>query len=133
MKQDAPKKPTVKFSSEMSDDEKQQLLIEAEHNYQRAQDEHVRNVALEMTQAKELEVQHAKDGLKNAIMEIVQNKVNDDEEDDVKRNPLPNSLITKMHYDRIVKTKNLVLLNERRRVKRLVKKKINQLRRRRNV
>ena len=87
----------------MSDEEKQQLYMQAEQDFQQAQDEHIRNIALAMSQARDQEVDQAKAGLKNAIMEIIQNKVDGD--DPSKKNPLPNSLMTRMHYDRIVSAK----------------------------
>ena len=57
---------------------------------------------MQWQRAREDEIQQGKFGLKNAIMEILQNS-NEQEEGG---NPLPNSLITKMHYDRLKKKNN---------------------------
>ena len=103
MKEEAPKKKKPTITSDMSDEEKQQLYMQAEQDFQQVQDEHIRNVALAMSQARDQEVEQAKAGLKNAIMEIIQNKVDGD--DPSKKNPLPKSLMTRMHYDRIISTK----------------------------
>ena len=94
---EAPKKKKPTTTSDTTDEEKQQLYMQAEQDFQQAKDEHIRNVALAMSQARDQEVEQAKAGLKNAITEIIQNKVDGD--DPTKKNPLPNSLMTRMHYD----------------------------------
>ena len=102
LKSEAPKKPKVSFAPGDNEDEKERVRQEAEKQFERARNEHIRNVAHAMQRAREDEIQQGKFGLKNAIMEILQNS-NEQEEGG---NPLPNSLITKMHYDRLKKKNN---------------------------
>ena len=102
LKSEAPKKSKVSFAPGDNEDEKERVRQEAEKQFERARNEHIRNVAHAMQRAREDEIQQGKFGLKNAIMEILQNS-NEQEEGG---NPLPNSLITKMHYDRLKKKNN---------------------------
>ena len=99
LKSEAPKKPKVSFAPGTinNEEEKERLRQEAEKQFERARDEHIRNVAHAMERAREDEIQQGKFGLKNAIMEILQNRKEEG------GNPLPNSLMTKMHYDQLKK------------------------------
>ena len=99
LKNEAPKKAKVSFAPGDNEEEKERLRQEAEKQFERARDQHIRNIAHAMERARQDEIQQGKFGLKNAIMEILQNK-------EEGGNPLPNSLITKMHYDRLKKKTN---------------------------
>ena len=101
LKSEAPKKPKVSFAPGDNEEEKERVRQEAEKQFERARNEHIRNVAHAMQRARQDEIQQGKFGLKNAIMEILQNSNKEEG-----GNPLPNSLMTKMHYDRLKKKNN---------------------------
>eukprot|EP00112_Aurelia_sp_Birch-Aquarium-sp1_P015904 Seg3562.8 transcript_id=Seg3562.8/GoldUCD/mRNA.D3Y31 product="hypothetical protein" protein_id=Seg3562.8/GoldUCD/D3Y31 len=96
LKQDKPEKPrptSVPYGA--TELEKQAFLQRQQREYESACEQYARNVGIVMNQVKTANIEQAKYGLKHAICQIINNQ-----EHDPDGNPLPHSLIARMHFNR---------------------------------